>query len=132
MVNPLEFTNLRRAFNQIDTNHSGTIEIEELKDVVKSHHANLSQNELKSIIKELDINGSGVIHYHEFIAAVFPVEKYATRERLESLFMKFNDTDHHEYISKATLKDAFSKLGHTMTSEEVDEVMREADINNDQ
>ena len=72
--------------------------------------------------------GNGVINYHEFIAAVFPVEKYATKDRLESLFTKFERKD---VISGKTLKDAFSKLGHNMTAEEIEEIMNEHDIDHD-
>ena len=53
---------------------------------MREHHVDLSEEQLQALIKEIDITGSGVINYHEFIAATFPVEKYATRERLESLF----------------------------------------------
>ena len=82
MINPKEFSSLRREFNKIDTNGSGTIEIDELKEAVKKCHATMSNEEVEAIIKEVDIQGTGIIHYHEFIAAIFPVEKYATKERL--------------------------------------------------
>ena len=69
-----------------------------------------------------------MIHYHEFIAAVFPVEKYATQERLQSLFQKFNSNKHKSDITPKTLRDAFSKLGHNMTGDEVDQIMAEHDL----
>jgi len=86
MINPQEFRTLRKEFNKIDTNGSGTIEIEELKLAVRKWHVKMSEAELEKIVKELDIYGSGVINYHQFIAATFPVEKYATHERIQSLF----------------------------------------------
>ena len=118
MINPKEFTSLRREFNKIDTNGSGTIEIEELKAAVRKCHSSMSDEDLKKIIEEVDIQGTGIIHYHEFIAAIFPVEKYATKERLQSLFSHFDTTQSHT-ISGTTLKDAFTKLGHKLTEEEV-------------
>ena len=42
MVNPAEFRDLRREFNKIDTNGSGTIEKDELRAAVKKAHANMS------------------------------------------------------------------------------------------
>ena len=86
MINPKEFITLRKAFNKIDTNGSGTIEIDELKQAVRKWHVDMDEAELERIVKEVDILGTGVIKYHEFIAATFPVEKYATQERLRSLF----------------------------------------------
>ena len=130
MVNPREFLELRKAFNSIDTNHSGTIEIEELRNTVRRLHANMSEDELERILSEVDINGTGVINYHEFIAATFPVEKYATEERLHSLFARF-DTAGQNKISKTSLRDAFTKLGHQLTSAEVEEIMNEHDVNHE-
>ena len=90
----------------------------------------MTEEELNHIIKEVDIQGSGIIHYHEFIAATFPVEKYATKERLESLFQKFDADDNHA-ITSNNLRTAFTKLGHNMTDQEVDEILAEHDINHD-
>lgn len=87
----------------------------------------MSDEDLKKIIEEVDIQGTGIIHYHEFIAAIFPVEKYATKERLQSLFTHF-DTSQSHTISGTTLKDAFTKLGHKLTEEEVHTIMDEHDI----
>ena len=76
--------------------HSGTIELDELRLAVRKCHADLPDEELERIVAEVDIAGNGIINYHEFIAATFPVEKYATQERLHSLFQKFDtDGSHH-------------------------------------
>lgn len=39
----------------------------------------MTDEELERIIQEVDIKGTGIIHYHEFLAATFAVEKYATK-----------------------------------------------------
>ena len=78
MVNPREFLELRKEFNKIDTNGSVTIEIEELRSTVRKCHSEMTEEDMERILSEVDITNSGVIHYHEFIAATFPVEKYAT------------------------------------------------------
>ena len=46
----------------------------------------MSDEELEKVIQEVDLKGNGVINYHDFIAATFPVEKFLTQERLASLF----------------------------------------------
>ena len=125
MINPQEFRTLRKEFNKIDTNGSGTIEIEELKLAVRKWHVKMSEAELEKIVKELDIYGSGVINYHQFIAATFPVEKYATHERIQSLFQKFDTKGEGKDINVSTLSDAFTKLGHRLGQNEIDEIMQE-------
>ena len=125
MINPQEFRTLRKEFNKIDTNGSGTIEMEELKSAVRKWHVEMSEVELEKIINELDIYGTGVINYHEFIAATFPVEKYATQERIQSLFQKFDLSGEGKDIDVGTLRDAFTKLGHRLEQTEIDEIMQE-------
>lgn len=90
----------------------------------------MTDEELEKIIHEVDIQGTGIIHYHEFLAATFTVEKYATKERLESLFQKFN-TEGKQSITTTTLRDAFTKLGHNLTEDEVNEILNEHDIDHD-
>ena len=88
MVNPREFIDLRREFNKIDTNMSGTIEVDELRKCVR-RYSQLRDADIDRTLEEVDLNKMGVINYHEFIAATFPVEEYATEERLRALFSKF-------------------------------------------
>ena len=90
----------------------------------------MNEDELERILSEVDITGSGVINYHEFIAATFPVDKYATPERLHSLFSKF-DTAGVNKITTTSLREAFTKLGHQLTSAEVTEIMNEHDVNHE-
>lgn len=73
------------------------------------------------------MKGNGVINYHDFIAATFPVEKFLTQERLASLFQKFDVDGTHE-LTGTTLRDAFTKLGHQMTAQEIEDIMNEHDV----
>jgi Ca2+-binding EF-hand superfamily protein len=128
MINPLEFAALRQEFNKIDTDGSGTIEAHELRKAVQECGAiEMSDDSLNHILHEVDIAGTGIINYHEFLAATFNVDKYATRERIASLFQKF-DIDGSHIITTTTLRDAFTKLGHNLTEQEVDEILDEHDI----
>ena len=108
---------------------SGTIEISELKEAVRKCHKDMSDKDLERVIQEVDIQGTGIIHYHEFIAATFPVEKYATKERLHSLFAHFSgDKGDEEKLDSMTLREAFTKLGHNMSTQEIHEIMDEHDV----
>ena len=50
MINPSEFRALRREFNKIDVDHSGTIELDELRLAVRKCHADMPEEELERII----------------------------------------------------------------------------------
>jgi len=51
MINPEEFKKLRMQFNQIDTNLSGTIEVDELRNAVKNSQIDLKPEEIEMIVK---------------------------------------------------------------------------------
>ena len=46
MLNPKEFAPLRAAFNEIDTDLSGTIEANELKEAVKKSDVEIKDEDL--------------------------------------------------------------------------------------
>lgn len=130
MLNPLEFQRLREEFNKIDTNHSGTIEADELRHAVKTSNMQLSEEEVEHIVRQCDQDENGLINYHEFIAATFPVKKYLTKERIASLFSRFN-TDDDDKISPMNFKDAFSKLGIEISQAEIETILKEHDLDGD-
>ena len=70
-VSKEKFTNenvLRFAFRYFDKDDSGEITFDEIEDVFKTsiNKTNI-RNTLKQIIKEVDINGDGVISFEEFV-----------------------------------------------------------------
>lgn len=75
IINPKEIAEFRQLFMKIDTNLSGTIEKAELMAACKNNPSmSLSESEIENIIKEVDLDGNGLLNYHEFIAAVCPLE----------------------------------------------------------
>jgi len=58
---------MKSAFRVFDLDGSGTISLEELRRVMKSFGEILTEDELDSMIKEVDKNGDGSIDYEEFV-----------------------------------------------------------------
>jgi len=58
---------MKSAFKVFDMDNSGTISLEELRKVMKSFGEILTEDELDSMIKEVDKNGDGTIDYEEFV-----------------------------------------------------------------
>ena len=50
MLNPKDILNLREAFQKIDTDNSGFIELSELEQAIKGAHYELTAKEIRSII----------------------------------------------------------------------------------
>merc|ERR1712103_5077 len=79
-------------------------------------------------INEVDADGNGTIDFPEFLSLMARKMKDTdTEEELIEAFKVF-DRDGNGFISAAELRHIMTKLGEKLTDEEVDEMIREADI----
>merc|ERR1719150_2510366 len=62
-----DIADLKEAFSMFDINGDGTIELEELQQVMKKLGQNPSKNELKEMINSVDDNGDNEIDFDEFL-----------------------------------------------------------------
>ena len=104
-----EISNLNTLFEQIDTDHSGYIEADELASAMKKADENLTTEEINNIIAEIDVEGNEKINYTEFIAATLNVKETLTDTKLITLFKNF-DIDNSGYITLENLQGAFKNL----------------------
>jgi len=58
---------MRAAFSVFDRNNSGTISASELRDVMLSLGEALTDEELRELMTENDVDGDGEISYEEFV-----------------------------------------------------------------
>jgi calmodulin len=57
---------LKLAFDMIDTDHSGTVSISELRVLMKRCNQYLSEDEIDAIMAECDLDGNGELDFDEF------------------------------------------------------------------
>ncbi|XP_066919221.1 calmodulin-like isoform X2 [Clytia hemisphaerica] len=126
-----EINEYKQAFALYDRNSNGTINQNELLSVLRSLGQNPTEQEVQDIINEMDANKNGKIEFQEFL------EKMAERnerndmsEDLRNAFRVF-DANGDGRISVEELRHVMVNLGDPLTDEEVDEMMREADKDND-
>ncbi|KAK1311058.1 Calmodulin-2 [Acorus calamus] len=110
----------------------GSITLEELATVIRSLGQNPTEKELHDMIGEVDINGNGTIEFAEFLNLMANKMKETddTEEELKEAFKVF-DRDQNGYISAAELRNVMINLGEKLTDEEVDQMIREADMDGD-
>lgn len=82
-------------------------------------------------INEVDADGSGTIDFPEFLTMMARKMNSAdSEEELKEAFRVF-DKDGNGFISAAELRHVMTNLGEKLTDDEVEEMIREADIDGD-
>lgn len=113
---PHQIDSLKKQFQIFDTDNSGFLEKEELKEAIQKSNYAISEDEIDDIIKNLDLANNGVINYTEFLSATIDLNSILTQTKLMALFKTF-DVDQTGQISKANIKQAFTKFGKNVTDE---------------
>ncbi|KAL6515653.1 Calcium-dependent protein kinase 4 [Orobanche hederae] len=123
-----EIGGLRQLFKMIDTDNSGTITYEELKQGLRKVGTELNECEIKALMNAADTDNSGTIDYGEFIAATLHMNKMEREENLLAAF-SFFDKDGSGYITIDELQQACKDFG--LGDVKLDEIIKEIDIDND-
>ncbi|XP_016748480.1 calcium-dependent protein kinase 4 isoform X2 [Gossypium arboreum] len=123
-----EIGGLKELFKMIDTDNSGTITFQELKDGLKKVGSELTETEIKDLMEAADIDNSGTIDYGEFLAATLHINKIEREENLVAAF-SFFDKDGSGYITIDELQQACKEFG--LGDVHLDEMIKEIDQDND-
>ena len=94
-----EIKSLRSEFEKMDTDNSGFLEYNELRDALKQFNIKMKSEEIDSMINELDFHDNHKVNYTEFLAAQIDLKKFLTMDRLNAIFTTF-DTDGSGKITK--------------------------------
>ena len=122
----------KEVFDLFDKDKDGSITAKELVNVSESLFGQRpSMEEISSMIREVDLNADGKIGLDEFMTLM---EKNSpdtqTEEEVINAFRVF-DKEGNGLIATAELKHIMMTIGDKMTEEEADEMIHEADIDDD-
>uniref|UniRef100_A0A7S1THJ8 EF-hand domain-containing protein n=1 Tax=Compsopogon caeruleus TaxID=31354 RepID=A0A7S1THJ8_9RHOD len=121
----------REAFQLFDKNNDGSISAQELGVVMRSMGQSPSDAELQQMINEVDADGNGMIDFAEFVTLM--ARKMRNSDKDVEIREAFNvfDSDGDGKISATELRKIMHNLGERLTDEEINQMIREADVNGD-
>ncbi|XP_073105606.1 calmodulin-2 isoform X2 [Elaeis guineensis] len=115
-----QIAKFKEVFSLFDKDGDGLITAKELDTVMTSLGQNPTEAELQDMINEVDADQNGAIDFHEFLNLMAcKVKNTDSEEELREAFKVF-DKDQNGFISAAN-----------PTDEEINEMIREADIDGD-
>nr|VDC94210.1 unnamed protein product [Brassica oleracea] len=123
----------KEAFCLFDKDGDGCITADELATVIRSLDQNPTEQELQDMINEIDSDGNGTIEFSEFLNLMAnKIQETDADEELKEAFKVF-DKDQNGYISAMSrlLRHVMISLGEKLTDEEVDQMIKEADLDGD-
>merc|ERR1712059_56527 len=124
----LQNAEFKEAFDEFDKDGSGAISSKELLGVMRAMGQNPTEDELLNMILEVDLDGNGTIEFPEFLELMKQkANEDDDADTIREAFKIF-DRDKDGYISMKELKKVTTMLGQTLTKEEVEDFMKEADV----
>ncbi|KAF8625665.1 hypothetical protein AX15_005244 [Amanita polypyramis BW_CC] len=126
-----QISEFKEAFSLFDKDGDGTITTQELGTVMRSLGQNPTEAELQDMINEVDADGNGTIDFPEFLTMMArKMRDTDSEQEIKEAFRVF-DKDGNGFISAAELRHVMTNLGERLSDSEVDEMIREADVDGD-
>jgi calcium-dependent protein kinase len=81
-----EIAGLKEMFKMMDSDDSGSISFEELKEGLKKVGSDLMEEDIRQLMDAADVDQSGTIDYGEFLAVTLNLNKIEWEENLFTAF----------------------------------------------
>lgn len=117
-------SHLKETFQAMDTNHDGTLTVEEVENAMKE--LKLDTDGMAELLRAIDTDRTGKIDWTEFVASSLEIKHFMAKDTLWAAFRMF-DKDGDEKISFSELKEVFKDS----SDEQINKILQEVDKNGD-
>ncbi|KAJ4882944.1 Calcium-dependent protein kinase 7 [Raphanus sativus] len=126
-----EAAGIKEAFEMMDVNKRGKINLEELKYGLQKAGQQIADADLQILMEATDVDGDGTLNYGEFVAVSVHLKKMANDEHLHKAF-NFFDKNQSGYIETEELREALNdELDETSSEEVIAAIMQDVDTDKD-
>ena len=122
---------LRKIFENLDKNHNGYIEKDELLKEYKIYFPGTTEKQLKIIntfLESADVNNNGKIDYAEFLTSMNLGNKELSEQTLKEVF-NFYDYNKNGVIEASDIREIFEDTG--LSDQQIHEIIDDVDMNQD-
>ena len=121
----------KKVFESYSKGQEGNVNKQELANIFKAINIDASDEEIKEIIKKMDLEDKKEINYDEFLAIINQREKDVDEEEEVLKAFKVFDKEGNGLININELKDIMLSMGNNWSENEINEMFAEADIDMD-
>ena len=121
----------KKIFKLHSNGENGYINKNDLVTIFKSINIDASDEEIKEIIKQLDLEEKKEINYDEFLSIINQREKDVDEQEEVLKAFKVFDKDGNGLININELKDIMLSIGNNWDENEINEMFADADYDND-
>ena len=133
LLSEQEIYELREAFNIFDVESEGSIGTVHLGLLMNSLKQYPTQEEIKEIIKEIDVNNEGRIYFNQFLKIMAKRIKNVKEDEdkyIKKLF-SFLDRNNNGLISLHEIKYIVTHSSENISDRDIELLMKEADTDGD-
>nr|XP_022334736.1 calcium-binding protein LPS1-alpha-like [Crassostrea virginica] len=123
----------QEVFRRFDKDKNGTISLDNLEKVMKALGQEVTQEDVKAMIREYDRSANGFIHYIDFMEIMArrgDQTEIITEDELAEVFSVF-DMHGCGRITVTDLMEAMAALGNDISEQEATELIQKADVDED-
>merc|ERR1711988_1074717 len=124
----------RESFELFDDDNSGAIDTNELATLMKAFGQDLDDEQLQEMVNEVDVTGTGVIEFDEFVKMIVLRMEKAMMDDDKQVRKAFDvfDEEGNGHITTASLQKALGKrTGKSVTLSEAQKMIKAADKDGD-
>ena len=121
----------KKIFEMFDSNKDGFVNSEELSNIFKVLDINVSNEEIKEIIEENELEGNEQINFENFISIVNKRERDFDNEESIIKAFKVFDKEGNGLININELKSIMLNVGKNLSEAEINELLMETDSDMD-
>lgn len=129
-VSPTRRSQYKAAFDHFDRNNDGTISVDELGTVMRECGKDPTEEELRDILNDSDLDGNKVLDFEEFLVMMEKKTKDDQMEEMKQGFIIF-DRNGDGFISRTELRQGLENLSLTLTEKQLDEILTQVDVDKD-